>query len=93
MDQFTRGAIAMACLIAGLFFLRFWRRTGDRLFIIFASAFWLLGLTRLAVGLTINQSEDRILIYSIRLIAYLLILAAIVDKNRNEAPPQGGLVE
>lgn len=93
MDQFTRGAIAMACLLAGVFFLRFWRRTGDRLFIIFASAFWLLGLTRLAVALTVHQSEERILIYSIRLIAYLLILAAIVDKNRHETPLPSKLVD
>jgi hypothetical protein len=85
MDQFTRGAIAMACVVAGMYFLKFWRRTHDRLFIIFACSFWLLGLTRLAVALTGNQSEDRIVIYAIRLVAYLLILAAIVDKNRGAA--------
>jgi hypothetical protein len=83
MDQFLRGAIAMACLVAGLFFLRFWRQTRDRLFIIFAGAFWLLGLTRVAVALTINHDEQRIFIYMIRLAAYLLILTAIIDKNRS----------
>jgi len=86
MDQFMRGAIAMACLVAGMFFLRFWRRTHDRLFIAFAASFWLLGLTRLAVAITMNQSEHRIFIYAIRLIAYLLILVAIVDKNRGAVP-------
>jgi hypothetical protein len=85
MDQFLRGAIAMACLIIGLFFLRFWRQTRDRLFLIFAAAFWLLGLTRVAVALTGGHDEERILIYMIRLAAYVLILTAIIDKNRSVA--------
>lgn len=49
MDNFLIGMIAMALVTAGLFFLQFWRETGDRLFMIFAIAFWLLALTRLAL--------------------------------------------
>jgi gamma-glutamyltranspeptidase len=51
MDTFMIGAIATASWVAGLFFLRFWWDTSDRLFLIFAIAFWLLALTRLAMVL------------------------------------------
>jgi hypothetical protein len=68
--------------VVGLFFLRFWRDTGDRLFLIFALAFWLLGLTRLALAFTTYPSESQSGIYLVRLLAFVLILVAIIDKNR-----------
>jgi len=79
------GAIAMACFVAGLFFMRFWHDTRDRLFLIFALAFWLLGLTRLLLALTDTQSETHTYLYFLRLAAFALILVAIVDKNRPRA--------
>ena len=79
MDDFLSGAIVFGYASAGLFFLRFWRRTADRLFVMFAIAFWLLGAIRLAITL-VEVKEDSYL-YWIRLAAYLLILAAIIDKN------------
>ena len=42
--DFLSGAVTMGFVIAGLFFLRFWKRTREGLFIAFAFAFWLLGL-------------------------------------------------
>jgi len=80
LDYFVSGAVAFGYGMAGLFFLRFWKRTSDRLFVMFALAFWLLGLVRLALVLSGEPGEDNIL-YWIRFIAYLLILAAIIDKN------------
>lgn len=84
MDSFLIGAIAMAAWVAGLFFLRFWRDTGDRLFFIFAIAFWLLGLTRLAVVWVSSRSpnEGDSSLYWVRFAAFVLILLAIIDKNR-----------
>jgi len=41
---FVSGLIAMGFAVAGLFFLSFWRRTRDTLFVAFAVAFWLLAL-------------------------------------------------
>lgn len=91
MDNFIIGATAMACAIAGLFFLRFWRDAGDRLFAIFALAFWLFGGTRVALALLSRQDDSGILpgsgehelsIYLVRLAAFVLILIAIIDKNR-----------
>ena len=76
------GAILMGYLVAGLFFLRFWRETRDRLFLIFAIAFAILGGQRIALLLTLGQTETRTGVYLIRLFAFLLILGAIVDKNR-----------
>ena len=89
MDQFIMGAIAMASWVAGLFFLRFWRTTGDRLFAIFAISFWLLGLTRLALALMIEPSENRHYLYILRFVAFVLILVAIIDKNRPSKQSKG----
>jgi hypothetical protein len=86
MEQFITGAIAMAYAAAGLFFLRFWRDTRDRLFVIFAAAFWLLGLVRLALALVGYVSEGATYLFWVRLLAYLLLLFAIVDKNRARHP-------
>jgi len=80
--QLISGAILMGYAVAGLFFLRFWRETRDRLFLIFAVAFWILGLQRLALVLTRDMVETQTGLYLIRLFAFLLILGAIVDKNR-----------
>ena len=76
------GAIVMGYLVAGLFFLRFWRATRDRLFLIFAVAFWILGFQRMALAVDRVLIETHSSLYLIRLFAFLLILAAIVDKNR-----------
>jgi Family of unknown function (DUF5985) len=83
------GAIVMGYAVTGLFFLRFWRETRDRLFLIFAGAFWLLGLQRLALALSRDLVEDDTGLYLVRLFAFLLILGAIVDKNRSPSQPPG----
>jgi len=82
---FISGAVAAGFLIAGLFFLRFWRKTRDGLFISFALAFWLLGLGQALVSLTDIPVEERSWIYLIRLAAFSLILLAIFRKNRASA--------
>lgn len=83
------GAIVMGYAVAGLFFLRFWRETRDRLFLIFSGAFWILGIQRLVLAFTRDMVEDHTALYLVRLFAFLLILAAIVDKNRSGAQPPG----
>jgi hypothetical protein len=84
LEAFTMGAIAMASWVAGLFFLRFWRETRDRLFAVFAAAFWLLGATRIGLVLSSVHSETLTQWYWIRLAAFILILLAIADKNRRK---------
>jgi hypothetical protein len=83
------GGIVMGYWVAGLFFLRFWRETSDRLFLIFAGAFWLLGIQRLVLAFTRDMIEDDTGLYLVRLFAFLLILGAIVDKNRSTSQPPG----
>lgn len=80
--DFLSGAITMGLLIAGLFFLRFWKQTGDGLFVAFALSFWLLGLAQAALTLGNIPLEERSWIFLLRLAAFSLILISIVLKNR-----------
>ena len=84
MQQFLTGAAAMACWVAMLFFLRFWRESGDRLFVMFSVAFLLLGLTRLGLAVSLYPSDEHTYLYWVRLAAFVLILVAIIDKNRRK---------
>jgi hypothetical protein len=82
MSQMLIGAIALACFTASLFFLKFWKSTKDRFFLFFAVSFAMEGGGRLIMGLTEYSDETEPLLYLIRLLAYMLILFAIIDKNR-----------
>ena len=82
MNQLLLGAIAMACLTVSLFFLRFWQKSRDRFFLFFAASFGLEGVNRAALGLAKIQDEIEPFFYIVRLISFVLILVAIVDKNR-----------
>lgn len=83
MNQTLLGAIAMSSLIAGLFFLRFWKRTGDRFFLFFAISFVIEGLNRAVLGMTSSLDEELPFFYIVRLVSFILIIIAIVDKNRS----------
>ena len=80
--DFLSGAITIGFLIASLFFLRFWKGTGDSLFIAFALAFLLLGLTQALLTFTNIPVEERSWLFLLRLAAFLLILGSIWTKNR-----------
>lgn len=82
MDLMLLGAISMASLVAGLFFLRFWRDTRDRFFLFFALSFVIEGVNRAALALTSDPNEGRPFFYFVRFLSYLLIFIAILDKNR-----------
>lgn len=77
-----QGMAAMGAWVGALFFLRFWRASRDRLFAFFALAFGLLGLNWVLTVLLRVEDESRHLLYTVRLVAFLVILAAIWDKNR-----------
>ena len=81
MTQLLAGAIAMASVTIALFFLRFWRNSGDRFFLYFALSFAIEGLHRVYAVLRDSGGEDSPLHYLIRLLAYGLILWAILEKN------------
>lgn len=81
MTDLLTGAITMASLVIALFFLRFWRNTRDRFFLYFAASFCIEGVHRLYSALIDAGGEDSPLHYLVRLLAYGLILWAILEKN------------
>jgi len=80
--NFLSGAVTFGFLLVALFFLRFWKRTGDGLFASFAAAFLLLGTGQALLSLANVPLEERSWLYLFRLAAFALILIAIVRKNR-----------
>jgi hypothetical protein len=82
ISSMLAGATTVAAWAIALFFWRFWKQTRDRLFIFFAVAFFLLGIERLGIGLMTGKVESYF--YLLRLSAFLLMIYAIVDKNRKQ---------
>jgi hypothetical protein len=80
--DFLSGAVALGFMVCGLFFLRFWRRTRDPLFLSFALAFVLLGVGQAIVALAKVPTEEQGSLYLFRLAAFALIIVAILWKNR-----------
>jgi hypothetical protein len=80
--DFLSGAVAFGFFVCGLFFLRFWRRSADRLFAIFALAFAVFAANRLILAVLDEGNENEAYVYLFRLAAFVLILLAIVDRNR-----------
>ena len=81
-EGFLLGVIVTGSLVASAFFLKFWRQTRDTLFLGFAAAFAIEGVNRIAFLFVDHPDEGNPVIYMVRLFSYLLILAAIVNKNR-----------
>jgi len=83
---FLSGVMTAGYWVAALFFFRYWRRTRDQLFMMFAIAFVLLGVQRIALTTVTAGTwmHDTLLWpYVVRLIAFVVILWAIVNKNRS----------
>jgi membrane-associated PAP2 superfamily phosphatase len=80
--DFLAGAVAFGFVVCGLFFLRYWHRSRDELFLMFALAFGLLGTGQSILTLANIPTEERGALYLFRLAAFLLILFAIYRKNR-----------
>jgi membrane-associated PAP2 superfamily phosphatase len=79
---FVSGLLSAGYAIAALYFVKFWRQSRDRLFAFFGAAFVLLLLQRLALALLPDLFADSDWYYVVRLLAFALILFAIIDKNR-----------
>jgi hypothetical protein len=81
MIEQLSGALTLAYFVAGIHFLRFWRRTADPLFGFFAVAFWLFSLNQLASSVPIVSNETDGYEYLLRASGFILILIAIVQRN------------
>ena len=82
MRELISGAIVMGYLVAALHFFKFWKRTNDRLFLLFGGAFCLLATQRAALSLLAGQPDTHIYLYVARMLGFLVIIYAIIDKNR-----------
>ena len=76
------GAIIMGDLIASLFFLRYWMVTGDRFFLYFAASFTLGAISRVIIDQNLPPIGMEAFGYVVRLCSYLVIIVAVIDKNR-----------
>jgi len=83
MNNLIYGAIIMGSIVISLFFLNFWRRVRDRFFLFFSLAFFLLAVNWLILVLAGEASDARSYGYLTRLMAFLLIIVAVIDKNRS----------
>lgn len=82
MIGLVSGMLVAGYLIAALFFARFWMQSRDRLFILFAAAFSLLAIQRIALTISNAPLESQTFFYVLRLVAFAVIAIAIIDKNR-----------
>jgi uncharacterized membrane protein HdeD (DUF308 family) len=82
LAPFALGAMAMASLVAVLFFARFYRDTRDSLFLYFAAAFTLEAVNRTLLAFSRAPNEADPVLYMMRAFAYSLILFGIYQKNR-----------
>ena len=84
MDQFLSGAVVMGFGVAGLLFLSYWRRTGQKLFLTFAASFFLLVINYTWLAVTQIPEEERSPLFLVRLLAFGLIIVAIYQSNREK---------
>ena len=88
MCDFLQGGTMLGAFACSVFFVRYWRDTGDRLFGAFAAAFALFGVSRIALHSLNADSETRVWVYVLRALAFATIIAAVVDKNLRD--PRSG---
>jgi hypothetical protein len=81
IPNFLGGAIVLGYALIGLFFLKFWKRTRDAFFGYFAFAFFVLGIGRVIEAIVRTQEADTPAVYLFRLLAFVIIVFAIMHKN------------
>jgi zinc transporter ZupT len=78
---FLSGALTLGYAIAGLFFLRFWARTKETLFLVFAAAFAMFAINQAIPVLGGIPQEEQSGAYLFRLAGFVLIIVAVLMKN------------
>lgn len=81
MAGFLLGVIVTCSFVASAYFLRFWRKTGDLLFLAFGAAFLVEGINRIGFLFVDSPEQGNVTVYSIRLLCYAIILLGIAHKN------------
>lgn len=94
--EFISGIYMATFAASGIFFLKFWRASRDRFFLYFCLACWLLSFERVALLFveggysalpTAASGEARSYVHIIRMLAFALILIAVIRKNRARHRP------
>ena len=81
VDLFLMGFNAALSVVAGMFFLRFWREAWDHLFLGFA-VFFLLQAASDAYEITLGHpNQGNLTIFLMRFISRIAVLVAILWKN------------
>lgn len=81
--SFVSGILVCGYIVIGLFFLRFWSRSRDRLFGFFATCFFLLAAQRSLLTLLSGDGRIGTALYAVRAFAFLILIYAIWDRNRS----------
>jgi hypothetical protein len=84
---FMWGATTLGCWVVALFFLKYWSRTRERLFLYFSCAFWILSLNWLGLAIANPDQESRHWLYVARVVAFGCIIVGILAKNRSRGGP------
>lgn len=82
MNEFLNGITFMGALTSSMFFYKFWKSTKDRFFLLFSIAFFIFSLNRVALTYLDPSNENRLLFYILRALAFIIIIFAIIHKNR-----------
>lgn len=82
MTDLLSGILIAEYAAIALFFAKFWSKSRDRLFLMFSCAFVFLAVQRFAIAMTQENLEQQVPLYLLRLAAFVVIIVAIVDKNR-----------
>jgi hypothetical protein len=85
MDGILIGAIVAIYFVIGMFFIRFWRTTRDRFFLLFSVSFLIEGMNRMLMGIWVQEPESSPAFYLLRFFAFSLIVVSILDKNRRDS--------
>lgn len=80
MNDFLKGMLVMGGLAAAMLFVKCWRKSGDRLFLYFACCFAMLAFNWLMLTV-VPADEQRAPHFVIRIVAFGLLIAGILDKN------------
>jgi hypothetical protein len=95
VTQILLGAVIMGDMIAALFFVRYWRLTGDPFFLFFSGSFIAIAVSRVVVDENLPPVGYDPFGYMIRILSYLFIIAGILYKNtgvranQTVTPPKG----
>lgn len=84
---FLSGVYMTTFVAAGLVFFRVGRKVHDRFFLFFGGACLVLGLERIPLIFIDASIEENSWVYVFRIIAFMLIIGAIIDTNRRDRAP------